>query len=92
MKRVLLFVCLFLPLLSSAQSVVNYGYDYAGNRNSRSWSRSGVFAAQEPDSLRPVWVPASIDSLSIEDGAETEEAFDLAGGGPIATRRLPLTS
>ena len=92
MKRVLLLVCLFLPLLSSAQSVVNYSYDYAGNRISRSWSRSGVFVSQSPDSLRPVFVPASIDSLSIEEGAEIEKSFDLAGGVPIATRRLPLTS
>lgn len=54
----------YLPVSAFAQSIVNYGYDLAGNRTERVWSSATLSRAQQSNSLVPVIVPESIDTLS----------------------------
>ena len=55
----------YLTIPASAQSVVNYDYDSAGNRTERTWSSSLFSRGQEQSSLIPVVIPESVDTLSV---------------------------
>ena len=57
---------IFLTVPSFAQNHVSYTYDSAGNRDSRTWTTGSVMARHGSDSLFPVQIPITPDTLSIK--------------------------
>lgn len=65
MKKALLFLLsFFLPVCLSAQYVVRYSYDTAGNRTDRAWGVARYEWSQGSERLFPVVSPPYIDSLA----------------------------
>lgn len=65
MKKTLLFLLsFFLPVCLSAQYVVRYSYDTAGNRTDRAWGLARYVWTQGSERLFPVVSPPYIDSLA----------------------------
>ena len=57
---------IFLTVPSFAQNHVSYTYDSAGNRDSRTWTTGSFIARHSSDSLFPVQIPITPDTLSIK--------------------------
>ena len=55
-----------IPSLVFAQNHVSYTYDSAGNRDSRTWTTGSLMARHGSDSLFPVQIPITPDTLNIK--------------------------
>lgn len=61
-----ILISVFLTVPSFAQNHVSYTYDSAGNRDSRTWTTGSFMARHGSDSLFPVQIPITPDTLSIK--------------------------
>lgn len=61
-----LLISVFLTVPSFAQNHVSYTYDSAGNRDSRTWTTGSFMARHGSDSLFPVQISITPDTLSIK--------------------------
>lgn len=59
-----LLVCIFLSVPAFAQQAVTYSYDSAGNRIERSWTRGAGYSGQKQESLNPITILPTTDTLS----------------------------
>lgn len=55
-----------IPSLVFAQNHVSYTYDSAGNRDSRTWTTGSLMTRHRTDSLFPVQIPITPDTLNIK--------------------------